>query len=273
MKHLLLLVALAPLLAVAQPAPKSIPTAAPRTRIVLLGTVHFTPSTTDVYKNAAVDLTSAQRQPQVQAVVAKLAAFRPDQICLEWTATRQAKLDSLYQAYLQGRYQLASDEIDQFGFRTAQLLKLPRLTAVNYRGEFAMDRAVTFAKEHKQDYILAELDAYTKPHMAEINEQNRALPLREFLLYVNSPAQLDANAGFYSAYLARIGEGADYPGVDVVSQWYSTNLHIYANLLRCIRPTDKAVVLIFGQGHIPILKSLFATNPAFEVVEVRDVLK
>ena len=258
--------------AVSKAAP-ALATPAPRTRIVLVGTMHFTPSTTDVYKNAAVDLTSANRQPQVQAVVEKLVRFNPSQICVEWTALKQTKLDSTYQAYLAGRYQLKSDEIDQFAFRTAQRLQLPRLTAVNYRGEFDMDPVTAFAKAHHQESILADLDATTKPLMAELDAKNSALPLRDFLIYVNSPALLNANAAFYSGYLARIGEGPDYPGVDLMSAWYRTNLHIYANLLRAIKPTDKAVVVIFGQGHIPILKSLFATNPAFEVVEVAEVLK
>ncbi|MBC7446733.1 MAG: hypothetical protein H7330_01590 [Hymenobacteraceae bacterium] len=252
-------------------APKS--AGAPRIRIVLLGSTHFTPSTSDVYKGAAVDLTTAPRQPQVQAVIDKLAAFHPDQICIEWTAAKQAKLDSVYQTYLKGSYKLKSDEIDQFAFRTAKQLKLPRLTAVNYRGEFDMDRVAEFAKAHHQEQILADIDGFAKPIMADYDEKNRALLLRDYLIYINTPAQLDANAAVYSGYLARIGEGAEYPGVDLVSAWYNTNLHIYANLLRRIQPTDKAVVVIFGQGHIPILKSLFATNPAFEVVEVRDVLK
>ena len=120
---------------------------------------------------------------------------------------------------------------------------------------------------------MADLDAFSKRFIAEADEKMRALPVRDFLIYLNTPAQLNANAAFYTGYLARIGEGADYPGVDLVSAWYRTNLHIYANLLRVIKPTDKAVVLIFGQGHIPILKSLFATNPAFEVVEAGEVLK
>ncbi|OUJ70864.1 DUF5694 domain-containing protein [Hymenobacter crusticola] len=262
------LVALLILTAAAQtPAPK------PRTKIVLLGTMHFTPSTTDMYKNAAVDLTSAQRQPQVRAVVEKLAAFHPDQICIEWSMLRQGKLDSVFQAYQQGRYTLKSNEIDQLGLPTAQQLRLPHLTAVNYRGRFDADKAIEFAKQHHQGDLLTNLDTYSNRFMAEANEKMAKLPLKDFLTYVNSPEALNTNAGFYSEYMARIGEGPDYPGIDLLTDWYSTNLHIYANILRQIKPTDKAVLVIFGQGHIPILKSLFATNPAFEVIEVAKVLK
>ncbi|WP_324671358.1 DUF5694 domain-containing protein [Hymenobacter sp. GOD-10R] len=249
------------------------PAAKPRTKIMLLGTMHFTPSTTDMYKNAAVDLTSAQRQSQVQAVVAKLVAFRPEQICIEWSSLRQNKLDSTFQAYQQGRYKLESNEIDQLGFQTARQLKLPHLTAVNYRGRFDSDKAMEFAKQHHQEELLTNLDAYAKRYMAEANEKILKLPLKDFLTYVNSPEALDTNAGFYTRYLARVGEGNEYPGIDLLTDWYSTNLHIYANILRQVKPTDKAILVIFGQGHIPILKSLFATNSDFEVVEVAKGLK
>jgi len=249
------------------------PAATPRTKILLLGTMHFTPSTTDMYKNAAVDLTLAQRQPQVRAVVKKLATFHPDQICIEWSALRQHKLDSTFQAYEQGRYQLKSDEIDQLGFQTARQLKLPHLTAVNYRGHFDSDKMTEYAKQHQQERILTDLDAHAQRFMVEANEKMLKLPLKNFLAYVNTPEALNANAAFYTQYMARIGEGADYPGIDLLTDWYSTNLHIYANILRQVKPTDKAVMVIFGQGHIPILKSLFAANPAFEVVEVAKVLK
>lgn len=120
---------------------------------------------------------------------------------------------------------------------------------------------------------MAGLDTYSKAIMADFDARMQKSTLPEFLLYLNAPRQLDANAGFYSGYLARVGEGADYAGIRLLRDWYDTNLHIYANLLRRIQPTDKAVLVVFGQGHIPILKSLFASNPNFEVVEVSKVLK
>jgi hypothetical protein len=264
---------LMPLRTVAQPPPKPTagPAAAARVKVLLLGSVHFTPSKTDVYKNAALDLLSAQRQPQVQQVVEKLAAFKPDQICVEWPALKQRRLDSLYQAYLTGKYSLESDEFDQFAMRTARRLNLPGLTAVNYAGNFDMDPVTNYAKAHQQAAVLAELDQTSATIIARLDQQAQALPLDQFLEYVNSPVALAANAGFYAQVL-RIGGGADYPGVDLVSDWYTTNLHIYANILRRVRPTDNVLLLIYGQGHIPILKSLFAADPNFEVVEVRDVL-
>ncbi|WP_394366428.1 DUF5694 domain-containing protein [Chryseobacterium viscerum] len=40
-----------------------------------------------------------------------------------------------------------------------------------------------------------------------------------------------------------------------------------------VNANDKYVILLFGQGHIPILKHLLQNNDDFEVVEVNSVLK
>ena len=243
-----------------------------RVKVLLIGTLHLTPSSSDAYKNAALDLTSASRQPQVQAVVNKLTAFGPTRYCVEWPAKQQGRLDSLYQAYLHGHYQLQSDEIDQFAFRTAQQLALPGLQAVNYRGEFESDKVMTYAAQHQQQGTMMAMDRFVKQYLADLDEKGRTQSVSSFLSYLNAPAVLQGNASLYSNYYARIGSGPDYPGIDLVATWYATNLHIYANILRQVRPSDKAIIVLFGQGHIPILKSLFASNPAFEVVEVADVL-
>ena len=177
-------------------------------------------------------------------------------------------------AYRAGRYELQSDEIDQFALRAAKQLNLPRVTAVNYQNGFDMEPVTAFVKAHPaQQAVMTDLDAHAQRFMANANAKMRDLPLRDFLVWLNSPAQLNANAAFYSGYVARIGEGKEYPGVELVSSWFDTNLHIYANLLRAIRPTDRTVVLVFGQGHIPLIKSLCESNPALEVVEVADALR
>ena len=94
-----------------------------------------------------------------------------------------------------------------------------------------------------------------------------------FLVYINSKEQLESNLSFYTKYTTRIGNEKNYVGANLTADWYSTNIHIYANILKSIKPTDKTIVVIFGQGHIPILKHLFTNNSDFKVVEVKDILK
>lgn len=242
-------------------------------KIVLLGTMHFTPSSQDSYKNEALNISGSKRQKEIQEVVQCLSAFRPNQICIEVPVSEQLRIDSNYTAFLNRTYKLEQDEIDQLAFQTAKQLNLKRLTCVNYMGRFETDSVSKFAKEKSQEVILKNLDVYVKDFLRDLTEKQNTLALSDYLVYLNSKIALNKNLSLYTNYYTRIGQDQNYVGTDVVADWYNTNLHIYTNILRSVKPDDKAILVLFGQGHIPILKHLFESNPDYEVVEVNNVIK
>lgn len=203
----------------------------------------------------------------------KLASFKPSQICVEIPISGQAARDSLYNQFLTGSYQLKQDEIDQLAFRTAQKLQLKSLSCVNYYGRFETEPVKNFAQDNNQSEIMSSMDEYAKTFLSEVEQKQKSLSLREQLIFLNSPYALHKNAAFYTKYYVKIGKDQNYVGTDLVADWYNTNLHIYTNIVRKIQPTDKAILVIFGQGHIPILKHLFETNLDFEVVEKKEILE
>lgn len=72
--------------------------------IVLVGTVHLTPSTSDIYKNKKIDLKSDKRKAEIREVVQKIVNFKPDQICVEYMIEDQKEYDSIFNAYRNGDY-------------------------------------------------------------------------------------------------------------------------------------------------------------------------
>ena len=92
------------------------------------------------------------------------------------------------------------------------------------------------------------------------------------MTFLNTPYALNKNLAAYTNYFVRIGKGDNYVGTDLVADWYATNLRIYTNIIRSIQPSDKKILVVFGQGHMPILKHLFESNSAFEVITVEKVL-
>jgi len=242
-------------------------------QIVLVGTFHLTPSTSDMYKNVAIDLHSPKREREIQEVVSKLVAFNPNQICLEYPMQDQLKMDSIYKAYLAGDYKLRDNERDLFGFQAVKKLGLKSPTCINYSfGKFDADTVIRFAANNNQQGFMDELNKAGANFMKEADNNLVRLSLLNFLLYCNTDASLQNNLSMYTKYFTKIGKGSNYVGTDLVADWYSTNIHIYSNILRIVKPTDKRIVVIFGQGHIPILKHLFSNNPDFEVVDIRKVL-
>ncbi|GAB3899228.1 DUF5694 domain-containing protein [Spirosoma agri] len=247
--------------------------ATPKIKILLLGSVHFNPSTQDVYQNKQINLTDRQGQVQLEQLLAQLSQFAPNQICIEVPTQKQSKIDSAYQQYLKSQYKLGTNEIDQIAYPLAKRLNLPTVTCVNYRGSFDLDAVTKYAKENNQTAQLAALDQFAAGTAAGIVAAQQEKSITDLFRFINSNEELTKNAAIYTAYATRIGQGSDYPGTDLVANWYSTNLHIYTNILRAIRPTDKSIMVLFGYGHITILKHLFQSNPDFDVVDVADVLK
>jgi len=247
--------------------------ASPKIKILLVGSVHFTPSTQDVYQNKQVNPTDRKAQAQLEQMVTQLSQFAPQQICVEVPTQRQSKIDSTFQQYLQGQYKLGTNEIDQLAYPLAKRLHLSTLTCVNYRGSFDLDAVTKYARENDQTAQLAALDRFAASTAAGVVAAQQEKSISDLFRFINSKAELTKNAAIYTAYATRIGQGSDYPGTDLVANWYRTNLHIYTNILRAIRPTDQSIMVLFGYGHVAILKHLFESNPAFEVVEVADVLK
>ena len=73
--------------------------------------------------------------------------------------------------------------------------------------------------------------------------------------------------------LDRIGGSNEYPGADVVSRWYATNLHIFANLMRLITSPDDRVLVIYGQAHVKLLRSFVKGSPDLQFNDPLSVLK
>ncbi len=242
-------------------------------KIVLVGSLHFTPSKSDVYKNDAVNINGAKRQAEVAEVITKLAAFKPNQICIEWPYAEQLEMDSIYNEFLKGNYKLTDNERDQLAMNLGKKLQLKKLTAVNRYGNFDNDTVANYAAKNNQQQTMQQMATVGKNVMAVFNNKLASLSIKESLIYLNSKEALELNLGIYLKYYTLIGKGEDYVGSKLVADWYTTNINIYTNILRAVKPTDKAIVIVYGQGHIPILKHLFENNDNFEVVEVKDVLK
>ncbi len=241
-------------------------------KIALLGTMHFSPSTQDEYSNEELNLT-VQKMNEIDDVVTKLAEFEPTQICIEVPTSKSEKINEHYKNYLKGSYELELNEIDLLGFQTAKRLNLEKLTCINYLGKFDTKPSEEKAQKYGQEEILKSMDYYAKDFIEEINSNSKRLSVLENLKYVNADSTLQKNLQFYTKFYAKIGKNDDYVGTELVSEWYKTNLHIYTNILRKIEKDDKVILVIFGQGHIPILKHLFESNSDFEVIPIDQILR
>lgn len=238
-----------------------------RPTLLLIGTGHFSNRATDVVNVPVDDVLAPRRQAELEALVARLARFRPTRVALEWPADRQPALDERYRAYRAGEYALTRSEIDQIGLRLAARLGLDRVHAVDWNdyppGDFALYDWDAWAKAHGREAIIAAMRDPSRPEYdTALDEQ----PLIEWLRVLNDPAHRARSHRAYYDY-AMLGDEQAQPGANWLGHWHARNLRIFARLVRLAGSPDDRVLAIYGSGHAHLLDRFARESGAFEVVD------
>lgn len=111
-----------------------------KTEVLTLGTFHFNFPNLDVVqtsKKDQIDVLQPKFQKEIEAIVNKIARFRPTIIVIERPPSRQQQTDSLFNSYLSGNYALRRNEEEQIGFRLAKQLGIQKLYCVDEWGDFS----------------------------------------------------------------------------------------------------------------------------------------
>ena len=237
--------------------------------IMILGSGHLANPGADAYNFRMDDVLAPKRQREIKQLVAQLKAFQPTKIALEADERFVPKINSNYQSYLEGTYELKRGEGDQIGFRLAKQMGHPKLYGVDYWPEqdpffpegFDSDLtdADKFATEHNQEHLLSSVEDFYADSDVEFHEEEDGkvwiVPMKyESIIdmYIREN-KLEGRRADHQAYLrsARIGLGAQYPGANWLSHfWYDRNLKIFVNLTRIIESADDRILLIIGGGHV-----------------------
>lgn len=244
-----------------------------KVKIVLMGITHFVSSGRDVVNSKGENMLSASRQAELENLSRQLATFGFDKIFIEALPTQQTKYDSIYQYSYQHQLSTQSNERTQIGLRLAKTLGHPKVYCVDADGKWFFDSVMMFAQKTGQIKMLQQTLSTVQGYTAWLDSFITVTPLSKYIKYLNEPAQLMANHSLYNNILAKVSDGKQFPGPDLMGEWYKRNVRIYSNVMRQIEAGDRKVFVLFGQGHIYFLKTLFAANPDFEVVEVDTLLK
>ncbi|MEO8028005.1 MAG: DUF5694 domain-containing protein, partial [Bryobacteraceae bacterium] len=229
-----------------------------RPTILLIGVAHFA-STADVFNTKKRDVQSAEMQKQIGEVIDALKAFRPTKVALEIPFGSETESKN-FEKYLAGEWKLSDNERQQLGFRLAKEAGLKRIYPIDHREvPWDFDAMAAWAKKNGQQSQVDAIMEWGKINTERTDKMSAEKPLIELLRYLNSPEGL-RNRQSVEMKMAQIGAGVEYPGADVVSNWFKRNLRIYANLRRILDSQGDRVVVIFGQGHMPILRELIADS-------------
>lgn len=244
-----------------------------QTQVAVLGMYHFV-STQNVLTQADDDELTPKRQAEIARLVGYLAKFGPDKVLVERPYDQQ-ELDRRYDDYREGSYTLTAEETDQIGFRLARMLGHDRLHYVRYSGAFPLDEVQAFATANGREGEYREALSDAETLVAELERHLANGGIVGALRFFNTDAALLANHTVYMK-LNAIGEpshepSAKSPGADLVSQWYATNLHLFANIQAQAKDADKMLV-IYGQGHAYTLRQFIEADPSLCSVDIGSLL-
>jgi hypothetical protein len=230
----------------------ALPAAAEPT-LLIVGTPHFGNPGRDTVNVRVPDVMSPERQREVEAVVARLAAFRPTRVVVEWAADNQAALDQRYADYRAGRFVLTANERDQIGLRLAARLGLARIDAVDWNkeapgAESAYDY-VAWAEAHGRGPQWRALVGRFQEEADATARLMGCTPVSSWLRRVNTAGyRADSQRHYFT--VAQLGDlRGDNPGAAWVGSWYTRNLRILNNIRAVATGPNERVVVIYGAGH------------------------
>ncbi len=243
-----------------------------RPQVLLVASYHFLGSSTDTYSTGKVDVLTEERQAELALFLERLAHFQPTKIAIERRRSGSADENAKYQQYLKGEYELNGNEREQVGYKLAKIMKHDTLYCIDESNNWFMKEVAEFAEANGQGHILQEAHAMAGPWIEETKKLIRSQTILENFRYHNMTEHIDLNHSFYTDYLARIGKDDNHIGADLVADWYKRNIKIFANVTRFSEPGDR-ILILYGQGHIHILRELFEDATDFEVVDVMGFLE
>jgi hypothetical protein len=248
-------------------------------KVLLLGTFHFGYPNLDGHKTDSskfIDVLSPQRQKEIQELADVIKLFKPTRIYIE--SRSQYFHDSLYTEYLNNRYTPARNEVYQIAYRVAKQMGLPKVYAVD-AGNFALENYKNYPRIDSIWKRSEPVDTIRDKYWDEMYSRfydagdsiEATLTMLENFLLMAEPATLYRMHGHYltGGFNTKNNDGPDI----LPMWWYSRNLRIFNNILKT-RPTkEDRIVVLFGNGHMPILKHCFQSSPEFEVVELKSLVK
>lgn len=253
----------------------------PLPQVLLLGTFHFGYPDMDAHVTAEddrVDVLSPQRQLELNELLDVVMRFKPNKLCVE---TQGGWLMHEYNEYQRGERKLGRNEFYQIGFRMMDRARLDTMYAADafpmvmdlYNSPDSL-RYTPWLDSLYQSWNFGGEDKISQRYTAWYTAKDKAKKhnsLLDIFLAMNEDHALDRG---YGAYLNGYFKLPGHRGADVHAiHWYSRNLRIFRNIQDITTSPDDRILVVFGAGHMGILKHLFECTPEYKLVRLADLVQ
>lgn len=234
-----------------------------RREVLLLGSYHMSNPEADQFNLEADDVLAPERQAEIRAVVDALERFAATHVAVEAPWGDSVTL-ARYRAYAAGERELRRSEEEQIGFRLARARGLETVHPIDVPMGLEFEAVGQVASQDPRlARKLGTMQGVGEEAIRLMGERLAQGSIGAMLYWMNESENLQKAHIPYIEFFAPIVAGEDYAGADMLARWYQRNLRIFANLTRVATEPDARVFLVFGQGHIPILRELLIQHPDF----------
>lgn len=246
-----------------------------KVKVLMLGTYHFDKGGNHLIDFNAGDITTNKKQDEISEVIQKLIEFKPNKIAVEARREKEEELNKIYSEFCADNAIHSNEligcrnEIAQIAFRLGHKLNHNKIYPVDVPVDLPED-VFGYAERNCPDLYQKFTDRANEYGLSE-NEFMKHHTVREILKHFNNPVRIEKEHSDLYLYLAQVGAGDTYYGVNILAEWYRRNLYIFANLQDIAQPGDKILVL-YGAGHCKILRNLIKDYNEFEFIDPLDYL-
>ena len=242
--------------------------------VTFLGSYHMSNPGADAFNLESDDVTVPKRQEEIKEVVKLLSRFNPTKIVIEAPWGDSSTIDR-YQKFLKGELIPRKAEEEQIGFRLAKLLGHNTIYPIDVKMNLD-DTELSKLIQSNPSKFGPYLSILEKAGNGAINIMGEWLSngtIREMLYQMNNPEiEQIAHEIYFRSFVPIVADDS-YAGADMVNTWYHRNLRIFSNLHKICDQENDRILVIYGQGHVPLLKQFTRDSPYFEVIEVQPFLK
>ena len=247
-------------------------------KVLLVGSWHFNYPGLDAHQaedEDKINILSEERQAELQELLDYIALFKPTKIAVEG-GRNSGYIIRRYERWKNGENELGASETDQIALRLMDRFDLDTLYGVDaypllleLRDDQEDSTCYTYTNEILDQHYFGGKDEISRRYSEYYAYRNRQIvqhTLLESFRYINSERVLNRGFGAYISGGQFDSDG--YEGVDALSMfWFNRNLRIYRNIQNIDHEAEDRILVLFGAGHISILRYLFECSPEFELVD------
>lgn len=250
-------------------------------KVLLVGTWHFANYGLDAHVTAEenqINIHSERRQQELKELLDYLSLFEPTKIMVE-SGPITGYITYNYNEWLAGKEQLMANERSQIGMRLVDRFDLdtiygvddwPLLLDLHYDSSLIQ---IPYLDSVFRRHYFGGTDSIQQAYTQFYNFEEKfelEHTLLESFKFLNSDKTLNRYFGAYIAGGQFDSSGNEGP--DALSMfWMNRNLRIFHNIQQIDTNPNDRILVLFGAGHVAILKWFFECSPQYELVKFNDL--